>query len=84
MIFQSFAYNEVVKVIGPRDLNSTNVWNLTTPNLEKCFYEVGEGTPLSWYEFASDIGTGNYERFPMTNLTTVKQESGCLSYFGMI
>lgn len=37
MIFQSRAATEYDMVIGPKDLNSDNVWSLTTPSLEKCF-----------------------------------------------
>jgi hypothetical protein len=49
-----------VIVFGPKDLNSTNIWNLTTPSLEKCF--GFDENSLSWPEFASNIAQRNYER----------------------
>lgn len=37
MVFESLSTNQFGVVVGPTDLNSTNVHNLTTPALESCF-----------------------------------------------
>lgn len=40
-------------------MDSKNIWNLTTPALEKCFTTVG---PPDWHQFASNIARENYDR----------------------
>lgn len=64
MIFESLSTNEFNAVVGPKDLNSSNVWDLTTPVLSKCFVDPFYPTTgsLTWNELASDIADGNYER----------------------
>lgn len=37
LIFQSLSTNEYGVIVGPKDLDSQNIWNLTTPALENCF-----------------------------------------------
>ncbi|KAJ5493638.1 hypothetical protein N7463_009725 [Penicillium fimorum] len=60
IIFGSSSTVKYRAVIGPKDLNSSNIWNLTTPGLEKCF--MSSASDLSWDEFASEIADGNYRR----------------------
>jgi hypothetical protein len=66
MVFQSYSTNEFGAVVGPGDLDSSNIWNLTTPALEKCFScpvdKLSMPAQLSWHEFASEIADGNYMR----------------------
>lgn len=54
------SYTHFWSVVGPRDLNSTNVWNLTTPALKSCFGQEG----LSWNQFASKIAEEKHETIP--------------------
>ncbi|OQD67569.1 hypothetical protein PENPOL_c003G00899 [Penicillium polonicum] len=61
MVFESLSTNQFVVVVGPNDLDSSNIWNLTTPALDKCFSRP-QPIQLSWHEFASQIARGNYER----------------------
>lgn len=51
-------------MVGPRDLDSKNVFNLTTPALDKCFTSSPVNTTerINWHEFTQDISAGNYER----------------------
>ncbi|KAF5855729.1 hypothetical protein ETB97_008565 [Aspergillus alliaceus] len=65
MIFQSFSPNQYIVVAGPKDLDSQNIWDLTTPALEKCFlWPASNGSVAlgDWHDFASNIARGNYER----------------------
>ncbi|CAG8250100.1 unnamed protein product [Penicillium salamii] len=63
MIFESMGTNIYGMMIGPTDLSSENVMNLTTPGLEHCFElmpdEFGMGT-MTWTEFSSDVSQGTY------------------------
>ncbi|KAJ5530394.1 hypothetical protein N7527_003787 [Penicillium freii] len=61
MVFESLSTNVFVVVVGPNDLDSSNIWDLTTPALDKCFSSP-QSIQLSWHEFASQIAHGNYER----------------------
>ncbi|KAJ5094633.1 hypothetical protein N7456_010494 [Penicillium angulare] len=65
MLFESLSTNEFGAMVGPKDLNSSNVWDLTTPVLEKCVAcpNLNYAAPyLNWTEIASEIANNNYER----------------------
>ncbi|OQE46496.1 hypothetical protein PENCOP_c001G06293 [Penicillium coprophilum] len=44
MVFEAMAINELQVVVGPGDLNSSNIASLKTPALDQCF----SITPYSW------------------------------------
>lgn len=59
------------------DLSAENVWNLTTPGLEKCFGNSSSMNQVSfdWREFTHDIATLNYKSMSgddCTNLTSAE------------
>ncbi|KAJ5669760.1 hypothetical protein N7462_010830 [Penicillium macrosclerotiorum] len=67
IVFESLSTNEFGAVIGPKDLNPSNVWDLTTSTLESCFqcpakddYISSALQPLTWHEFASFIANESY------------------------
>lgn len=71
MVFESLSTNQFGVAIGPRDLNSSNINELTTPALEKCFSNPAryDGdtdfmTEMRWPAFAKEIANGNYDRIP--------------------
>lgn len=43
MVFESLSTNQFGVVVGPKDLNSSNVHDLTTPALERCFSSPARG-----------------------------------------
>lgn len=63
MVFEALATNEFGIYVGPKDLNSQNVWNLTTPAVEKCFAHPAAANigDLTWKQFASEIAAGNFQ-----------------------
>ncbi|CAG8005743.1 unnamed protein product [Penicillium salamii] len=63
MVFESMGGNVWSQMIGPTDLSSENVMNLTTPGLQHCFEldEMAMGT-MTWTEFSSDVSQGTYNR----------------------
>lgn len=64
MVFQSSSINDYKVVLGPHDLDSQNIQNLTTPALEQCydFQPAGDSPGISWNETVAFIAQGNYER----------------------
>lgn len=64
IIFESLATNEFAFVLGPGDLSSDNIQNLTTPELEQCFRPPISDSfdPTTWHEFSSTIAAGNFDR----------------------
>lgn len=77
MIFESLSINQFDVVVGPYDLDSSNIWNLTTPALDKCFSgpQSTQYIQLSWHDFASHIARGNYERISTEQCTETSQIS---------
>lgn len=71
MIFESLSINLFDVVVGPNDLNSSNIWGLTTPALDKCF--SSHSIQLSWHEFASQIAQGNYDPISTEQCTETSQ-----------
>ncbi|KAF7516602.1 hypothetical protein PCG10_002055 [Penicillium crustosum] len=74
MIFESLSINQFDVVVGPYDLDSSNIWNLTTPALDKCFSSP-QSIQLGWHEFASQIAHRNYERISTEQCTETSQIS---------
>ncbi|KAJ5266633.1 hypothetical protein N7478_009441 [Penicillium angulare] len=68
MLFESLSTNEFGAMVGPKDLNSSNVYDLTTPAINKCvscpsINGISDYTPyLNWSEIASELANNNYER----------------------
>ncbi|KAJ5816561.1 hypothetical protein N7447_008794 [Penicillium robsamsonii] len=82
IIFGSSSTTQYGAVVGPKDLNPSNIWNLTTPGLEKCF--MASTNDLSWDEFASEITDGNYRRIStqqciQTSKTTQSRIKGIIA-----
>ncbi|CAG8107401.1 unnamed protein product [Penicillium olsonii] len=69
MIFESLGTNLFGIMIGPTDLSSENVMNLTTPGLEQCFHletlRIGMGA-MTWAEFLSAVSQRTYNRLSPT------------------
>jgi hypothetical protein len=65
MVFDSLGTNEYGIFLGPGDLSSGNVLNLTTPALEQCFYLPTSDNlgGMTWTEFSSKIAEGTYRKF---------------------
>lgn len=73
MVYLSISESQNFVVVGPHDLSSKNVWNLTDPMLEKCFQandQMHENGVISWHNFASLIADGEYEYMDMQQCGT--------------
>jgi hypothetical protein len=69
IVLESLGTNLFGIYVGPRDLSSENIGQLTTPGLDKCFAAPagidGAGT-FTWEEFSSYISDGSYKRLSLT------------------
>lgn len=81
MVFPSSSTNEYDVVLGPKDLDSKNIWNLTTPALEKCFTTIGAP---NWHQFASNIARENYDRLTANQCTHFTQNASPFGTKGII
>lgn len=77
MVFESLSTNEFGIVIGPKDLDPSNIHELTTPALRKCFScpapfdgAIGFTSEIRWSDFATEIASGNYDRVSLSECKT--------------
>ncbi|KAJ5095258.1 hypothetical protein N7532_007549 [Penicillium argentinense] len=79
IVFESLSTNEFGVMVGPKDLNSSNIHSLTTPALKKCFTlpaayygldaaDLYEGVlrELTWEMFVDNIANGSYHYIPLS------------------
>ncbi|KAK5787676.1 hypothetical protein VI817_010173 [Penicillium citrinum] len=73
IVFESLSTNEFGIVVGPKDLNSSNINDVATPALKKCFScpapydgDYAFTSSLRWTDFANEIANGNYDRIPLS------------------
>jgi hypothetical protein len=74
MIFESIATNEFGVYVGPYDLTTDNIMNLTTPVLDKCFESPGAFYGFgnyTWSDFSSEIAAGNFTRLSLSECRNV-------------
>ncbi|KAJ5089838.1 hypothetical protein N7532_008522 [Penicillium argentinense] len=64
MFFQAFGTNELALIVGPEDLDSTNIQELTSLGLKQCFNTSTPpfGSKFTWEKFSSDIAQVKFER----------------------
>jgi hypothetical protein len=90
MVFESLSTNEFGVVVGPRDLISSNIHDLTTPALEKCFscparaWATQDLTyQMSWSAFVNEIANENYDRISLSDCS-VKAKTTATGVRGIV